>query len=37
MNFFIREFWKSFGDFISDFIVIVESFYKGFSGSFSSK
>ena len=37
VNFFIREFWKSFSDFISDFIVVAESFYKGFLRSFSSK
>ena len=37
INFFIREFWKSFSDFISDFIVVAESFYKGILKSFSSK
>ena len=37
VNFFIREFWKSFSDFDSDFIVATESFYKRFLRSFSSK
>ena len=31
---YIREFWKSFNDFISDFIIVAESFYKGFLRSF---
>ena len=30
MHFFIREFWKSFSDFVSDFIVVAESFIKDF-------
>ena len=30
MHFFIRKFWKSFSDFISDFIVVAESSYKDF-------
>ena len=34
---FIREFWKSFSDFISEFIIVGESFYKGFLKRFSSK
>ena len=28
VHFFIRKFWKSFSDFISDFVVVAESFYK---------
>ena len=30
MHFFIRKFWKSFSDFIGDFIIVAESFYKIF-------
>ena len=30
VNFFAREFWKSFSDFISDFIVVAERFCKDF-------
>ena len=37
VNFFIREFWKSFSDSTGDFIVVAESFYKRFLGSFISK
>ena len=37
VHFFIREFWKSFSDFISGFIVVAESFYKEFLRSFNSK
>ena len=37
VHFLIREFWKSFSEFISDFIVVAESFYKGFLRTFSSK
>ena len=39
VNFFIRELWKSFSDFISGLVayVVAESFYKGFLKSFSSK
>ena len=37
VHFFIREFWKSFSDFISDFIVVAEICYKGFLISFSTK
>ena len=37
VNFFIREFWKSFSDFINDFIIVAESFYKNFLRSFSCK
>ena len=37
VHFFIREFWKSFSDFISDFIAVAESFFKGFLKIFSSK
>ena len=36
VHFFIREFWKYFSGFISDFIVVAESFYKEFLRSFSS-
>ena len=37
VHFFIRDFWKSFRDFFSDFIVAAERFYKGFLRGFSSK
>ena len=37
VNLFIREFWKSFSDFINDFIIVAESFYKRYLRSFSSK
>ena len=28
VNLFIRKFWRSFSDFISDFIVVAENSYK---------
>ena len=30
MHFFIRKFWKSYSDFISDFIVVAERFLRTF-------
>ena len=30
VNLFIRKFWRSFSDFISDFIVVAEISYKDF-------